>query len=130
MREQLLDGHGVLPVGAEAGQDVGDAFSEAELAFLEQQPRGRRRDRLGAREDHVQRVVGRRRRLPLVGHGAEAAHPGDPAFSRDSHLRRRQATLAHLLLRARKQRLELLGIDADFLRRRGKVMRLGHGDRW
>jgi hypothetical protein len=106
VREELLDAHDLLAVGAELGEHVRDALVEGELALLEQQPRRRRGDRLAARKDDVEAVVHR---------VSEGAQRGEASVPRHGELAGRQHAVAHLALRALEQLLELSGVDADGL---------------
>ena len=69
MQHHLLDRHRLLAVGRELGDVLGHAARRVEHAVADEEPHGRRDDRLRAREDAVARVVGR------VAEGLERDQP-------------------------------------------------------
>ena len=107
MDEQLLHGDVVLMVRGELGNDVRHEFLLAQLLLLNEQPGGRRSNRLSSRKDAEQRlVVGR-------ADGLEQQQSSVPG-QRD--LRRRQKPVVHLLANPRQEGGDPQWVDPVVLR--------------
>src|SRR5207248_6571307 len=100
-------------VRAELRHDRGDTLVEPELAAFEEQPDGGRDYGLRAREDVIERVVGRRLFAAALDCRAEGAHAGELAVARDRHLRAGEDAVVDVPLRPREHRLEALRLDAE-----------------
>ncbi len=107
VEQHLLDGDHVLAVAAELGDDLRDALARTQLAFADQNPRRRRHDRLGAREDRVERVVGRGLVDATLDRASDRAHRADFSVARDRDLRRWQQPLFDFALGAIEERFDL-----------------------
>jgi hypothetical protein len=129
VEEELLHRHGVLPVRAELRDDVDHPLVDGELAVLDQQPARGGDDRLGAGEDDIERLVGRRCRPSLVRHLAIAVHGCELAVTGDGELAGGKPSLVDLFPGPREERIEATGIEAKALRRRSEVSCVGHAAR-
>src|ERR1700735_4740251 len=127
VEQHLLDRHLVLSVGAELRNDLRDDLARAQFAFADQNPRRRRHDRLGAREDHVEGIVGRGLFASTLNRASDRAHRADFPVSGDRDLRRRQQAVLHFALGAIEQRFDLLRIETYLARTVGKMTLCGHG---
>ena len=107
MRQHLLDGDDVLPVGRELRDDVADPLVEREQAVREQLPDDCGNDRPPDRLQDVARLGAR---------GAERLERDEPAVTRDGHLGRGQGARVDLQPHAPQEHVQPSRIDARFLR--------------
>src|SRR5208282_5750790 len=127
VEQHLLDRHLVFSVGAELRNDLRDDFARAQFAFADQNPRRRRHDRLGAREDHIEGVVGRRLFAATLNRATDRAHRADFPVAGDRDLRRRQQAVLYFALSAIEQRFDLFRIETYLAWTVGKMTLCGHG---
>ena len=104
MQKELLHGDDVFPVRSELRDDVRHALAEVQVPVLDQQPPGRRGDRLGRREHAVERVVVR------APKGLEEAQA---PFPRHGDLCRREQSLVDFLPDPLPERIDAFGLQPD-----------------
>ncbi len=123
VEQELLDCNRLFAVGPELRDDVGGALANFQLAVADQDPDGRRHDRLGAGEHAVERVVGGGLIDAALHRVAEGLHRADLAVARDRDLARRQQALGDLALGALEQLLDLRRVESNILWAFGNLMR-------
>src|SRR5712692_2611955 len=87
VEQHLLDSDVLLTVGGELGDDLRDPLARLQFAFADQDPRGRRHDRLGARKYRVERFVGGGLVLAALAGAPNGAHRAYFSIARDCDLR-------------------------------------------
>src|SRR5579864_1976240 len=114
VEQHLFDGYVLFIVGPELRDDVRDPLARFQFAFADQNPRRRRHDRLGARKNRVESLVGRGLFLSTLAGAPDSAHRADFSVARDRNLGGRQQAVADFALGALEQRLDFFRIETYF----------------
>src|ERR1039458_4462635 len=126
VEQNLLDGHRVLTVGAKLGDDLRDALARIQLALADQNPRRRRHDRLRAREDRVERVVGGRLFTSTLDCASDRAHRADFSIVGARDLSRWQQPILDFAFGTIEKGFDFFRIEAGFAWTVSKMTLRGH----
>ncbi len=114
VEQNLLDGHLIFTVSAKLRDNLRDDLARTELSFADQNPRRRRHDRFGAREDRVERVVGRRLFTTALNCATDCAHRADFSIAGDRDLRRGQQAVLNFAFSTSEKGFDFRGIETYF----------------